>query len=167
MTKTSRGPVLSLNSAAGTFDLGVSILTWSYSMFCQRVRNARFFLLSAAVLIACFGAPVFAQQPGWTKHVSEADRARPNPEASDPAAVSAGQKLYSDKCAHCHGPNGEGKGHSPSLQTETVHSLTPGELEWVIAHGFSLHRMPSFESLSQDERWQIVAYVQSLPKAAK
>ena len=136
-------------------------------MFCQVEFRVKFSLFLAAALIIFCGAPVHAEEPGWTKHVSETDKARPNPVASDPAAVSAGQKLYANKCAHCHGANGEGKGHSPSLQTETVHALTPGELEWVIAHGFSLHRMPAFESLSQDERWQIVAYVQSLPKAAK
>jgi high-affinity iron transporter len=136
-------------------------------MFCQLEVRLKFSLLLAAALIIVSGAPVHAEEPGWTKHVSETDRARPNPVASDPAAVSAGQKLYADKCAHCHGANGEGKGHSPSLQTESVHALTPGELEWVIAHGFSLHRMPAFESLPQEQRWQIVAYVQSLPKAAK
>jgi len=136
-------------------------------MVCQFEVRVKLFVSIAAALILFLGARVHAEQPAWTKHVSEADKARPNPVASDPASVSAGQKLYADKCAHCHGANGEGKGHSPSLQTETVHALTPGELEWVIAHGFSLHRMPAFESLSQDERWQIVAYVQSLPKSAK
>jgi mono/diheme cytochrome c family protein len=136
-------------------------------MFCQFATRVNFALLSAAALILSLGAPVHAQEPGWTKHVSAADRARPNPLVSDPAAVSAGQKLYSEKCAHCHGANGEGKGHTPSLQTEAVHALTPGELEWMIAHGFSFHRMPGFESLPQGQRWQIVSYVQSLPKAAK
>jgi mono/diheme cytochrome c family protein len=136
-------------------------------MYCQWKPRVTFPFLLTAILIACLDTPLCAQEPGWTKHVSKADKARPNPVASDPAAASAGQKLYGDKCAHCHGTNGEGKGHSPSLQTEAVHALTPGELEWVIAHGFSLHRMPSFGSLPQEQRWQIVAYVQSLPKVAK
>lgn len=136
-------------------------------MFWQLERRVQFCIVLAVVLIASLGAPARAEEPGWTKHVPEADRARPNPVASDPAAVSGGQKLYSEKCARCHGASGEGKGHSPSLQTEAVHALTPGELEWVIAHGFSFHRMPGFESLPQDQRWQIVSYVQSLPKAAK
>ena len=108
--------------------------------------------LFAAVLIWVSGGSVRAQEPGWTKHVPQADRARTNPLANDASAVSPGQKLYTDKCAHCHGANGEGKGHSPSLQTESVHALTPGELEWVTTHGFSLHRVPSFESLQQDQR---------------
>jgi mono/diheme cytochrome c family protein len=136
-------------------------------MFCQFERRVKFSVLLAAALIAFLGAPAHADEPGWTKHVPEADRTRPNPLGSDPAAVTAGQKLYSEKCARCHGPKGEGKGHSPSLQTETVHALTPGELEWVIAHGFSLHRMPGFASFPQDQRWQIVSYVQSLPKTGK
>ncbi len=84
-------------------------------MFWQFEVRVKFFLLVAAALITFLGAPVRAEEPGWTKHVSEADKARANPVASDPAAVSAGQKLYADKCAHCHGANGEGKGHSPSL----------------------------------------------------
>jgi len=132
-----------------------------------RVEVRVMFLLMTTALIAFSTGPIEAEEPGWVKNVPEADRARPNPLASDPAAANAGQKLYSDKCSRCHGANGEGKGHSPSLQTNTIHALTPGELEWVIAHGFSLHRMPSFESLSQNERWQIVSYVQSLPKATK
>jgi len=108
--------------------------------------------LFAAVLIWVSAGSVRAQEPGWTKHVPQADRARTNPLANDASAVSPGQKLHTDKCAHCHGANGEGKGHSPSLQTESVHALTPGELEWVVTDGFSLHRMPSFESLQQDQR---------------
>lgn len=111
------------------------------------------------------GAVLSAEQPGWAKKVPEADRTRTNPLASEPSAIAAGQKLYTDNCARCHGPKGEGKGHSPSLQKEEVLALTPGELEWVIAHGFSFHRMPGFESLTQDQRWQIVSYVQSLSKS--
>jgi mono/diheme cytochrome c family protein len=166
MTKTSQSRFLSVNSGLCTL-VAVTSIDVEQLMLCQFEPRVRFSVLLAAALILFLSATVHAEEPGWTKHVSDADKARPNPVASDPAALSAGQKLYADKCGRCHGANGEGKGHSPSLQTETVHALTPGELEWVVAHGFSLHRMPAFESLSQDERWQIVAYVQSLPKAAK
>ena len=120
-------------------------------------------ILPVTVATAVLGGTLIAQEPGWVKHVPEADRTRTNPLVNQPDAAEAGQKLYGEKCARCHGAHGEGKGHSPSLQTKKDHDLTAGELEWVIDHGFSFHRMPAFDSLTQDQRWQIVSYVQSLP----
>lgn len=120
--------------------------------------------LIAVVLIAGLS---FASESGWEKKVPEADRSRPNPTANDAGAVAAGGKLYAEKCAKCHGENAEGKGRHPSLRTQTVQQATPGELEWLIQHGNRWHMMPSFASLRETERWQIVSYIKSLPAATK
>jgi mono/diheme cytochrome c family protein len=111
------------------------------------------FLLTCTVLAAS----------DWQKKVPESDRTRPNPIASTPEFIAAGKEIYAAKCAKCHGANGEGKGHHPSLQTKQVHSASPGELEWLITHGTRWHGMPAFKSLSREQRWQLVSYIQSLP----
>lgn len=122
-------------------------------------------LALVSVLLVVGSAP--ASDGGWQKKVPEADRSRSNPEANDPGAVAAGGKLYAEKCAKCHGENAEGKGHHPSLRTETVQQVTPGELEWLIQHGNRWHMMPSFAGLPETQRWQIVSYIKSLPSATK
>jgi mono/diheme cytochrome c family protein len=115
------------------------------------------------ILIASFLTSTVLAVSDWQKQVPESDRDRPNPIAASPESLAAGRETYANKCAKCHGANGEGKGHHPSLQTKGAHSATAGELEWLIAHGNRWHGMPGFGSLSQEERWQLVSYIQSLP----
>lgn len=128
----------------------------------------QFSIATVALLLITLCLSAYAASPsGWTKHVPEAERTRPNPVANQADAVSAGTKLYAQECARCHGPNAEGKGHHPSLRSARVHADTPGELEWFIARG-ARFRMPSFEKkLSATERWEIVSYIESLPVMAK
>ena len=113
------------------------------------------------ILIASFLTSTVLAVSDWRSKVPESDRTRQNPIASTPESLSAGKGIYTDKCAKCHGANGEGKGNHPSLQTRKVHSASAGELEWLIAHGNRWHGMPGFGDLSQEQRWQLV----SLPTA--
>jgi Cytochrome c len=48
-------------------------------------------------------APAPAVDNTWMQHVSAEDRARTNPYLSQPDAIAAGSKLFSDHCAKCHG----------------------------------------------------------------
>lgn len=132
----------------------------------QKTQVSRWLWLALVAVMLTSGLS-FASEGGWEKKVPEADRSRPNPVANDADAVSAGGKLYAEKCAKCHGENAEGKGHHPSLRTQTVQQAAPGELEWLIQHGNRWHMMPSFASLPEIQRWQIVSYIKSLPPAAK
>lgn len=120
-------------------------------------------LLSIVIFGLAAGMSAFASD--WQKKVPEADRTAQNPLATDSTAPTAGAILYSEKCAKCHGDNAQGKGHHPSLHTEAVQNLTPGELNWVIDHGTGIHGMPSFHSVSETERWQLVSYLKSLGSA--
>jgi mono/diheme cytochrome c family protein len=121
------------------------------------VRFLRIILI--AFLLTCTVLAV----SDWQKKVPESARTRQNPIASSPESIAAGKEIYTAKCAKCHGANGEGKGRHPSLQTKQVHSASPGELEWLITHGTRWHGMPAFKSLSREQRWQLVSYIQSLP----
>lgn len=126
------------------------------------------FLLVVLTAVALWaGVAVAASQSGWEKKVPEADRSRANPEADDPGAAASGGKLYASNCAKCHGDNAEGKGHHPSLRSEKVRQATPGELEWLIAHGEHWHGMPGFAKLPETQRWQLVSYLKSLPPESK
>ena len=123
----------------------------------EPLRSFRF------LLIASFLTSTVLAVSDWQTKVPESDRTRQNPIASTPESLAAGKQIYADKCATCHGANGEGKGRHPSLQTKEVHSASAGELEWLIAHGNRWHGMPGYASLSQEQRWQLVSYIQSLP----
>jgi glucose/arabinose dehydrogenase len=89
-----------------------------------------------------------------------------NPVAGQSVATQAGQKLYAGSCANCHGPTGEGTGNVPSLASGPSQSASDGALFWYITKGDLSNGMPSWASLPELERWQIVDYIKTLPKAA-
>ena len=88
--------------------------------------------------------------------------ARANPLQSDQNAQAAGQKLFSRECAGCHGENGRGNGRrlTPPLTTDPVRRANPGTLFWILKNGSASHRMPSFSHLPEEQRWQIIAFLQ-------
>jgi mono/diheme cytochrome c family protein len=89
-------------------------------------------------------------------------RAWRNPYQGQPEAVLAGQKLFQQHCAECHGSNARGKGHAVNLHLSAVQNATPGELEWFLRNGNLGRGMPSWSGLPEQRRWQIVAYLKSL-----
>ena len=88
------------------------------------------------------------------------------PLANQPQAVAAGQLLYRDHCAQCHGVEATGRHNHPSLRTERVALATDGELAWLLKNGNTWKGMPSWSSLPEQQRWQILAFLRSLPAPA-
>jgi mono/diheme cytochrome c family protein len=84
--------------------------------------------------------------------------------------VGEGKALYLRFCQHCHGAEGLGDGlvgikfkGVPSYNSAAIKDKGEGHIFHVITHGKG--RMGSHASqLSEDERWKIVAYVQTLQK---
>jgi len=97
----------------------------------------------------------------WLKRVPAAERERVNPYAGSQRDVAAGGRLYEDYCARCHGANLQGTRGKPSLRSDVVQNATDGELFWLLRNGDLRHGMPSWSSLPEAERWQILAYVRS------
>jgi mono/diheme cytochrome c family protein len=92
------------------------------------------------------------------------DHGRQNPVADNPQAAVAGARLYRDHCQQCHGADAQGDGKKkPSLRTPSVRFATDGDLEWLLRQGDLRHGMPSWSSLPQAHRWEIIAYLRSLP----
>jgi mono/diheme cytochrome c family protein len=91
------------------------------------------------------------------------DHSRANPLAGNPEAAAAGALLYRNHCQQCHGADAQGDGKKkPSLRTDGVRSATDGDLEWFLRQGDLRHGMPSWSSLPQAQRWEIINYLRSL-----
>ncbi|HWE87475.1 MAG TPA: cytochrome c [Terracidiphilus sp.] len=95
--------------------------------------------------------------------VPSRDHVRQNPFAGQPDAAAAGALLYRDHCAQCHQVDARGDRKRPSLRTPQVRAASDGDLEWFLRQGDLRHGMPSWSSLPQGQRWQIIAYLRSLP----
>jgi len=121
--------------------------------------RVRLLCILAAIVIMAICA--WAGAP-WVNHISEADRARANPYANQAEAIAAGGRLFADHCAKCHGPDALGRKKRPSLRTREVQQATDGEIFWLLRNGDLRHGMPSWISIPEPSRWQIVAYVKSL-----
>lgn len=101
-----------------------------------------------------------------------AEAARVNPLAGDPAAIRRGKGLFQQNCAPCHGVGADGRGPaSVGLRPPPADLAGPdvvpkhpdGWLFWRIANGKRGTAMPPFAfSLSEHERWSIVAWLRSL-----
>ncbi|MGA3131104.1 MAG: c-type cytochrome [Terracidiphilus sp.] len=120
--------------------------------------------LTVLILFAASAAILLAADNSWLHKVPAADRARGNPYAGRPEAVSAGGNLFAQNCAQCHGVDAEGRHGRPSLRSERVAHSTDGELAWLLRNGSLRKGMPSWNILPEPERWQIIAYLRSLPR---
>ena len=113
--------------------------------------------------IALFGAVALAASANWMDHVPAKDHARPNPLTTRPDAATAGALLYRNHCQQCHQADAAGDGKKkPSLKTDRIRTATDGDLEWFLRQGDLGHGMPSWSSLPEAQRWQIVSYLRSI-----
>jgi mono/diheme cytochrome c family protein len=97
-----------------------------------------------------------------------------NPVPSNQESLSGGEQLFTDNCVLCHGEKGMGDG--PGAKTIKVKpanftdpklqaSETDGALFWKMTNGRG--PMPSWrDTLSDQERWQLVDYIRKLGKDA-
>jgi len=115
-----------------------------------------------SILLAC-SSMLMAASGGWLSKVPDAERRRVNPFGGNREAVAAGAVLFQSNCATCHGKDADGKHSRPSLRSERVAHATDGELAWLLKNGSLWKGMPSWSSLPEQQRWQIIAYLRSLP----
>jgi mono/diheme cytochrome c family protein len=105
-----------------------------------------------------FGSDTYAE----LEKAPEKARNRHNPLENDPQASAAGQILFEDHCAECHGDDADGARKGPSLRVSEVRGATPGTLFWVLSNGVIRKKMPSWSKLPEPQRWQLVKYIKSL-----
>jgi len=119
-------------------------------------------MVVGAALLAASAVCFAAADGSWLKKVPQADRERVNPYAGKPDAVAAGENLFRNNCAKCHGAEAQGKGSRPSLKSERLSGATDGDIAWMIKNGQTYKGMPSWGGLPEQMRWQLVAYIRSL-----
>ena len=70
--------------------------------------------------------------------------------------------VYARNCLACHGKTGQGTGNVPSLVDGKLNGVTAGEVFWFVTKGDKENGMPSWAALPEQERWQIVTYVEAM-----
>lgn len=94
----------------------------------------------------------------------------PHERLASPAARARGRALFLADCAPCHGVAADGRGvRRPRLATaptDLTHLAPPRRrarrLFQVLHQGVPGTDMPAWSALSDDQRWDLVAYLQSL-----
>ena len=91
---------------------------------------------------------------------------------SHPVDAAQGAAIFAARCAMCHGPAGAGDGplaasiHPPPValgSAAAMRGVTPALMFRIVSVGVAGTQMAGFaDSLSTDERWSVVAYVNSL-----
>jgi mono/diheme cytochrome c family protein len=123
--------------------------------------NRRFFGFLSLALAACLFLCA-ASSSRWDR-VPAKEHVRVNPLAALPETTAAGALVYRQHCSECHHADAMGDGRKkPSLRTDHVRSATDGDLEWFLRQGDLAHGMPSWSSLPEAQRWQLVAYLRSI-----
>ena len=99
----------------------------------------------------------------WLSRVPQKDAARKNPVASSSDATKAGERLFRQHCAECHGESAEGRNGKPDLlHSSNVAEATQGQLYWLLTNGSLKNGMPSWSRLPEQQRWAIVSYLKTL-----
>jgi PQQ-dependent dehydrogenase (methanol/ethanol family) len=90
---------------------------------------------------------------------SQTRTAQRNPVAGDLAAVRAGEARFQRSCTSCHSV----EGRAPALTMGVfTHGGQDAEIFQTIRTGVPGTQMPPFAALTDDEIWQLVAYIRSL-----
>ena len=127
-------------------------------------------LPALAVALALAPILLLAQGDGkWLRRVPDEDHARHNPLANQPPAIAQGKSLFAANCARCHSAdaNGRTNPYRPSLRSERIRHATDGDLAWMLKNGNPYKGMPPWSSLPESQRWQIIAYLRTLPPQPK
>src|SRR3954452_19209313 len=98
--------------------------------------------------------------PLAAQHEKKDDKLK-HPFLGDPDRIAAGRKLFAGGCAACHGAEGQG-GRGPNLRERIYwHPVDEDTLYKVVQKGIPAGGMPA-AGLSEDQTWQVVAFVRSL-----
>ena len=125
-------------------------------------------IATIALCVLRVGRAEDSATPGkWVAPAAQAQKT--NPVAANPASLDAGRKIYTQRCAKCHGEKGEGDGpdakelnlHPAKFTASSVRDESDGALYWKITVGKK--GMPDFgKRLSPNDRWNVINFVRTL-----
>ena len=132
------------------------------------------FLLTFSFVFFLYGADTFAQTLQRFRTYTHTVSGK-LPETVE--TITAGKIIYEKKCYYCHGINGNGNGSvSPRLDPKPrdfttneykIRSTQLGELPSdedifrIITSGIEGTAMPSWSTLSNPEKWQVIGYIKT------
>jgi mono/diheme cytochrome c family protein len=120
-------------------------------------------ILPFALIFSSLGLLLGAANGEWLAHVPKRDHEKTNPFHDQNEAAKAGELLYSDHCAECHGATAQGHDKRPSLRTQRIQQeASEGDLHWLLINGNLRHGMPSWSKLPDQQLWQLVSYLKTL-----
>jgi mono/diheme cytochrome c family protein len=143
-----------------------------------------FSLLLLPALAGCFSLaedikppPGMEAPPLLDTPVTQPTAIAPEPVFSTiPPDPNRGALIYTEKCAPCHGETGMGDGPDANIlenpvpaigSVEIARKSTPADWYLMVTQGNMEKFMPPFSSLSDQERWDVVAYVYTLSSPAE
>ena len=93
-----------------------------------------------------------------------------NPLKGDQKAVAAGETLFMQQCAVCHGNKGKGNGVAgaslnpkpANFWKDCVQQQSDGALYWKLNEGRG--PMPSFSHLTEEQKWELVHFIRTFKK---
>jgi mono/diheme cytochrome c family protein len=137
-------------------------------------------LLGLASACPALAAPPAAQcpQPRFTGKAPDDYYNRTNPLAPGAQDSAAARRIFVGRgnaisCATCHGEKGDGRGEmsdqfNPRPRNftcaQTIDGVPDGQLFWIIRFGSPGTSMPPHGELSDEQVWQMVAYLRHLAK---
>ncbi|MCY7386512.1 MAG: c-type cytochrome [Burkholderiales bacterium] len=139
-------------------------------------------LVACATLMGGVNSQALVQncpQPRFTGKAPDDYYNRKSPLTAQLLDAKAGEKLYFDgatdrfSCATCHGSKGDGHGemakqYDPPPRNfscpQAVNGVPDGHLFWIVRFGSPGTGMPAHKNFSDDQIWQLVAYVRGLAK---
>lgn len=124
------------------------------------MRRSLLAVLFTLALAAVAQNVAYTPDPEWRPPADAV--ARPNPLAGKASLAAGGRKLFLRHCAECHGDDGRGLKKAADLQLPVVQEQSDGALHWKLTNGNASRGMPSFSSLPEMQRWQIVLHLRSL-----
>jgi cytochrome c oxidase cbb3-type subunit III len=105
-----------------------------------------------------------AALPVSAQHEKEGEKPK-HPFIGDVKAIEAGRVLFTNGCTACHGPDGRG-GRGPNLRERVFwHPMDEETMYKAVQKGIPGGGMPA-ASLSEEQTWQVVAFVRSLTAPA-
>lgn len=117
-------------------------------------------LVFASTLASVTIAPLALAESASDWPVPANRAARINPVPSTFHSKEIGQKIYTDGCNGCHGPDPGFAASGSDLSSEAVLQQTDGALFWKIKHG--RNDMPGFRGqLRNRQIWHVINYMRS------
>ena len=110
---------------------------------------------------------VLTVQLGTPAAVAQEQAESRNPLARDAAAVKAGDELFHERCAVCHGQQAQGAMASNLQYARSVQRGSEAALFKLIRTGIPGTEMPPQPDLPPERLWQIVSYLRSLAHPAE